>query len=84
MDHKSNSVVLCINIRFCFSLRTQVVTTFVLMNNGQLCGISVDTFVSIRFHILFPELYFFFASPWIFDQETGDQLQGGWRLLISL
>jgi hypothetical protein len=28
-------VVLCINISFCFSLRTQVGTTFVLMNNGS-------------------------------------------------
>jgi len=48
-DHKDNSMALFINIRFCFSLRTQVVTTFILINNGQLMAFVV--FLWILLHL---------------------------------
>ena len=88
LQFKTISRALFINVRFCFSLRTQVVTTFVWSTTGNLwhlwyfCGYFCIYLVS---HLVpWTQDPFFCASLWIFVQETGDQLQGGWRLLISL
>ena len=51
-DHKDNSMTLFINIRFCFSLRTQVVTTFVLINYVQLMAFVVFLWILLHLYLV--------------------------------